>query len=66
MAKAKQPVKKGQKSLITLKGEPVWLEWLERYAEFLGLQVSTTIDVALRKQAIEDGFDDPMPKRFTR
>ena len=55
-----------QKSLITIKGEEAWLEWAKRYAEFLGVSVSVAIDLAMRGQSRRDGFEKPMPKRFTR
>ena len=49
MAKAKKPQRKPdpQRSLITLKGDPAWLEWLKRYADALGVATSTAIDIAL-------------------
>lgn len=53
-------------SLITLKGNPEWLEWLKRYAESMGMQLTTVIDFALREQAKRDGFAEPMPKRMSR
>lgn len=66
MPKGKPKVSEPLKSLITLRGEPEWLEWLKRYADHLGVQTTTSIDIALREQAKRDGFDEPMPKRFAR
>ena len=53
-----------QRSLISLKGDPAWLEWLRRYADSLGVPVTTAIDLSLRNAARRDGFDEPMPKRL--
>jgi hypothetical protein len=66
MAKGKGKPPERLKPLITLRGEPEWLEWLKRYATDRGLQLTTIIDIAVREQAKRDGFDEPMPKRFTR
>jgi len=49
-----------------VKGDPEWLEWLTRYAEWLGVGATTAIDISIREQAKRDGFDEPMPKRFSR
>jgi hypothetical protein len=68
MAKAKKrkPDPADQKTLIALKGNPDWLEWLKRYADSLGVPLTTSIDIALREQAKRDGFIEPMPKRLVR
>jgi hypothetical protein len=49
---------------MALKGDPAWLDWLKEYADFLGVQATTAIDLALRDQAKDDGFAKPMPKRM--
>jgi hypothetical protein len=64
--KGKPKVSEPLKSLITLRGEPGWLDWLKGYADHLGVQATTAIDIALREQAKRDGFEEPMPKRFSR
>jgi hypothetical protein len=66
MAKAKPEPREKRKTLVALKGEPEWLEWANRYADFLGVSVSVAIDLAMRGQSRRDGFDEPMPKRFAR
>jgi hypothetical protein len=66
MAKGKPKAPQVRKTLIALKGEPVWLEWLNAYADHLGISATTAIDLALRDQAKRDGFTEPMPKRFAR
>jgi hypothetical protein len=66
MAKGRAKTSEKLKPVITLVGTEDWLEWLKRYAEFRGFQMTTAIDVALRDQARRDGFEEPMPKRFTR
>jgi hypothetical protein len=66
MAKAKAKESDNRKTLIAIKGEQKWLDWLKEYAEWLGVGVMTAIDVSLRKTARDDGFEKPMPKRFTR
>jgi hypothetical protein len=55
-----------QKSLITLNGDPAGLEWLEEYADFLGVANTTAIDISVREQAKRDGFTKPMPKRLPK
>lgn len=55
-----------QKTLFSIKGDPAWFEWLKRYADFLGVAATTTIDLAVREQAKRDGFKEPMPKRLVR
>jgi hypothetical protein len=66
MPRGKAKVSGPLKSLITLRGEPEWLEWLKRYADHLGVQATNAIDIALREQAKRDRFNEPMPKRFSR
>ena len=61
MAKAKP---KGQTSLITIKGEPAWLEWLRRNANHVGALTTIAIDLALRGHVKRDGFEEPLPKRL--
>jgi hypothetical protein len=66
MAKKRAGDREPQKSLITLKGDPSWLEWLKRYADSLGVTASTALDIAVREQAKRDGFKEPMPKRLPK
>jgi hypothetical protein len=60
------PEGKARVSLITLKGDPAWLEWLQEYADFLGVPNTTALDIAVREQAKRDGFGKPMPKRLPK
>lgn len=53
-----------QKTLVSLKGNIEWADWLREYAESIGLPVTNAIDIALREQAKRDGFKRPMPRRF--
>ena len=66
MAKAKKPktAQTFQKSLISLKGDPAWLEWLKEFADSLGVPVTTAIDLSLKDYAKRQGFAKPMPKRL--
>lgn len=64
MAKAKREAEETPRTLFSVKGLPSWHEWLKRYADFLGLNSTTAMDIALREQAKRDGFKEPMPKRF--
>jgi hypothetical protein len=68
MAKKKTtpPTREAQRTLISLKGDPAWLDWLKGYADSLGIQATTAIDLALREQAKRDGFGKPMPKRLPK
>jgi hypothetical protein len=66
MAKKKAARREPQRTLVSLKGDPAWLEWLKDYADSLGVQTTTAIDLALRDQAKRDGFARPMPKRLPK
>jgi hypothetical protein len=54
------------KTLFAIKGKPAWYAWLKEYADSVGLDVTVTIDNALRHQARRDEFTEPMPRRFGR
>jgi hypothetical protein len=64
MARTKSQRVNPQKSLMTLKGDDSWLEWMKEFADFLGVPVSTVIDLSVREKAIRDKFPKPMPKRL--
>jgi hypothetical protein len=49
-------------ALLTIRCRPDWLEWVGRYAETKGLDMSDLVDEALLRLAREDGFEMP-PKR---
>ena len=54
------------KTLFAIKGKPSWYAWLKEYADSVDLDVTMTIDNALRHQARRDEFTKPMPRRFGR
>lgn len=63
---AKKPEKQEPKTLFAVKGFPEWFEWLQRYADHVGLPMMSVIDTALRNQAKRDEFPEPMPRRIGR
>jgi hypothetical protein len=64
MAGAKKPDKMPTRSLISLKGDPSWLEWLKELADWVGVPASTAIDLGLIELAKRRGFRKPMPSRL--
>jgi small nuclear ribonucleoprotein (snRNP)-like protein len=52
-----------QRSIIVLKGTEEFAGWLKGFSEYMGLQMTSTIDVALKGLAEANKYEEPMPKR---
>lgn len=49
-------------TVLTIKGQPAWREWIERVAKKDRFNVSTLVDVALKEYAERHGHKPP-PER---
>jgi hypothetical protein len=50
-------------TVVAIKGNPAWKEWLDRAARHCRLSTSTLIDLAVTRYAREQGFEEPPPER---
>lgn len=57
------PIKRGQRTLVSLKGNEQWAEWLKGLSDHTCLPATNVIDMALKQYAGTVGYPVPMPKR---
>lgn len=53
---------RARSALITIRCKPQYRDWVNRFAERLGLDVAELVDDSLLKRAREEGFEMPPPR----